>query len=114
LAKAGPPLFTCPDITYCGRLAVFTSRCELRSLSSTKAKPVNIEKATEIMREEYDFTDGARGKFSRAHVQLIPPIRLEPEVLTYLTQLAKEKDTTLNILVNQLLKKDIELIAIGA
>ena len=66
------------------------------------------------MREEYDFTDGERGKFSRAHVQLIPPIRLEPEVLTYLTQLAKEKDTTLNILVNQLLKKDIELIAIGA
>jgi hypothetical protein len=47
-------------------------------------------------------------------VQPIPPIRLEPEVLTYLTQLAKEKDTTLNILVNQLLKKDIELIAIGA
>ena len=35
-------------------------------------------------------------------------------MLTYLTQLAKEKDTTLNILVNQLLKKDIELIAIGA
>jgi hypothetical protein len=70
----------------------------LRSLSPTKAKPVNIEKATEIMREEYDFTDGARGKFSRAHVQPIPPIRLEPEVLTYLTQLAKEKDTTLNIL----------------
>jgi uncharacterized DUF497 family protein len=34
--------------------------------------------------------------------------------LIYLTQLAKEKDTTLNILVNQLLKKDIELIAIGA
>ena len=46
------------------------------------------------MREEYDFTDGARGKFSRAHVQLIPPIRLEPEVLTYLTQLAKDEDTT--------------------
>jgi hypothetical protein len=66
------------------------------------------------MREEYDFTDGARGKFSRAHAQLVPPIRLDPEVLTYLTQLAKEKDTTLNILVNQLLKKDIELIAIGA
>jgi hypothetical protein len=39
---------------------------------------------------------------------------LEPEVLTYLIRLAKEKDTTLNILINQLLKKDIELIAIGA
>jgi len=45
---------------------------------------------------------------------LSPPIRLEPEVLTYLIRLAKEKDTTLNILINQLLKKDIELIAIGA
>jgi hypothetical protein len=66
------------------------------------------------MQDEYDFAGGQRGKFSRADVQLIPPIRLEPEVLKYLTQLAKEKDTTLNILINQLLKKDIELIAIGA
>ena len=65
------------------------------------------------MQDEYDFASGPRGKFSRSDVQLIPPIRLEPEVLKYLTELAKEKDTTLNILINQLLKKDIELIALG-
>jgi predicted HicB family RNase H-like nuclease len=66
------------------------------------------------MQDEYDFASGQRGKFTRADMQLIPPIRLEPEVLKYLIQLAKEKGTTLNILINQLLNKDIELIAIGA
>jgi hypothetical protein len=66
------------------------------------------------MQDEYDFASGQRGKFTRADMQLIPPIRLVPEVLKYLIQLAKEKGTTLNILINQLLNKDIELIAIGA
>jgi predicted HicB family RNase H-like nuclease len=37
-------------------------------------------------------------------------VRLEPEVLDFLTARAKERGTTINQLVNQLLKKDKELI----
>jgi predicted HicB family RNase H-like nuclease len=65
------------------------------------------------MRDEYDFADGQRGKFHRADVRLVPPVHLEPDVLSYLTDRAKDKGTSLNALVNELLKKDIELIKIG-
>ena len=66
------------------------------------------------MRDEYDFSKGQRGKFHREDAHLIPPVHLEPDVLIYLTERAKTKGTSLNVLVNQLLKKDIELIKIGA
>jgi predicted HicB family RNase H-like nuclease len=65
------------------------------------------------MRDEYDFAGGQRGKFHRPNVRLVPPIHLEPEILTYLAERAKDKGTSLNTLVNQLLKKDIELIKIS-
>lgn len=65
------------------------------------------------MKQEYDFSKGERGKFYRPDVTLIPPVHLEPQVLDYLTERAKAKGTTLNELVNQLLKKDIELIEAG-
>jgi predicted HicB family RNase H-like nuclease len=37
-------------------------------------------------------------------------LHLDPEVLTYLAARAEARGTTLNELVNELLKKDIELI----
>ncbi len=65
------------------------------------------------MKQEYDFSKGERGKFYRPDLTLIPPVHLEPQVLDYLAERAKAKGTTLNELVNQLLKKDIELIEAG-
>jgi hypothetical protein len=65
------------------------------------------------MRDEYDFSQGQRGKFYREGARLVPPIHLEPDILIYLTERAKTKGTSLSDLVNQLLKKDIELIKIG-
>jgi hypothetical protein len=66
------------------------------------------------MRDEYDFAKGERGKFHRADARLVPPVHLEPDVLSYLTERAKDKGTSLDTLVNELLKKGIELIKIGA
>jgi hypothetical protein len=43
-------------------------------------------------------------------LRLIPPVRLEPQVLDFLAKRAEAKGTTLNALLNALLKKDIELI----
>jgi hypothetical protein len=62
------------------------------------------------MKEEYDFSNATRGKFSRPGAQLIPPVHLEREVLDYLAARAKARGTSLSHLVNELLKKDIELI----
>jgi len=59
---------------------------------------------------EIDFSGGTRGKFSRPNLRLIPPLRLEPEVLDFLATRAQERGVTLNQLLNQLLKKDMELI----
>jgi hypothetical protein len=66
------------------------------------------------MKDEYDFSNAERGKFYRPNVRLIPPVRLDPEVLDFLATRAKQRGTTVNQLVNQLLKKDMELIEAAA
>ena len=62
------------------------------------------------MNDEYDFSNAVRGKFYKPNLRLIPPVRLEPQVLDFLVRRAEAKGTTVNALLNQLLKKDIELI----
>ena len=71
-------------------------------------KPSNQKVNT--MKDEYDFTNAQRGKFYKPDVRLIPPVRLEPQVLDFLAKRAEATGTTLNALLNTLLKKDIELI----
>lgn len=65
------------------------------------------------MKDEYDFSKAERGKFYRPDVRLIPPVRLEPQVLDFLAKRAKAKGMTLNALLNALLKQDIELIEVA-
>jgi predicted HicB family RNase H-like nuclease len=62
------------------------------------------------MKDEYDFSKAQRGKFFRRDLQLIPPIQLDPEVLSYLAERAAARGISLNALVNELLKKEIEVI----
>jgi hypothetical protein len=62
------------------------------------------------MKDEYDFSNAQRGKFYMPNLRLIPPVRLDPDVLDFLATRAQQRGTTVNQLVNQLLKKDIELI----
>jgi predicted HicB family RNase H-like nuclease len=66
------------------------------------------------MKDEYDFSAAERGKFFRKGATLIPPVHLEPEILRYLSQRAAAQGTSLNMLVNRLLQKDIELIEAGS
>lgn len=62
------------------------------------------------MKDEYDFSNAERGKFFKPNLRLIPPVRLEPAVLEFLATHAEARGTTVNQLVNQLLKQDMELI----
>ena len=66
------------------------------------------------MKDEYDFSNAQRGKFYKPNLRLIPPVRLDPDVLDFLATRAQQRGTTINQLVNQLLKKDIELLEVGS
>ena len=59
---------------------------------------------------EIDFSNGVRGKFFHPGVKLNLPVYLDDQVQTRLTALANAKGVELSALVNDLLKKDIELI----
>ena len=62
------------------------------------------------MKDEYDFRNGQRGRFFRPEAALLPPVHLDPEILSFLTARAEARGVSLNELVNMLLRKDIELI----
>lgn len=65
------------------------------------------------MPDEIDFSGGERGKFYRKNAQLQLPIHLEANVQNTLAELANAKGVDLSVFVNDLLKKDIELIQMG-
>jgi hypothetical protein len=69
-------------------------------------------KTDDGMAAEYDFTSAVRGKFYRADATLVPPIHLEPDVLRYFQARAAARGTTVNTLVNEVLRRDIELFEV--
>ncbi len=62
------------------------------------------------MKRQYDFSGAERGKFFIPDAELVPPIHLDAGVRTWLATHAESKGKTLNDLINELLRKDIELI----
>ncbi|TDT43537.1 hypothetical protein DES49_1356 [Halospina denitrificans] len=62
------------------------------------------------MQDEYDFSKAERGKFYDPNARHNMPLYLEEEVLKYFTAKAESKGVDLNTLINDLLKKDIDLI----
>jgi hypothetical protein len=65
------------------------------------------------MPAEIDFSQGVRGQVYRAGAQLQFPIHLETQVQNVLMVIARAKGVDLSVLVNDLLKKDIELIQLA-
>ena len=59
---------------------------------------------------EIDFSGAKRGKFFKTGVQLNLPVYLDQKVQTTLAALASAKGVDFSALINDLLKKDIELI----
>lgn len=62
------------------------------------------------MKKEYDFSNAERGKFFRPDSKFNLPIYLEEEVLEFFSQRAEAKGIDLNVLLNDLLKKDIAFV----
>lgn len=71
----------------------------------TEATPINDDMPSEI-----DFSSGVRGKFFNTGARINLPVYLEADVLAYLAERAKARGIEVSQLVNELLKKDIELI----
>lgn len=71
----------------------------------TQATPLDDDMPAEI-----DFSKGSRGKFFKPGAQINLPVYLEAEVQAYLADRAKARGIEVAQLVNELLKKDIELI----
>jgi post-segregation antitoxin (ccd killing protein) len=62
------------------------------------------------MKEHYDFSHGVRGKFYNANAVFQLPVYLDEQVQGYLAAKAQAKGIDLSALVNDLLKREIELV----
>jgi hypothetical protein len=62
------------------------------------------------MKDHYDFSKGERGKFYRPDAVFRLPVYLDDAVQTYLAARADAKGIELSDLVNDLLKREIEII----
>lgn len=62
------------------------------------------------MKDRYDFSKGERGKFYREGAVFRLPVYLDEKVQDYLAAKADAKGVELADLVNDMLRKDIELI----
>jgi len=62
------------------------------------------------MKAEYDFSGGERGKFYNPDAVFSFPVYLEPDVDSFLSTLADEKDISIQDLVNEWLRMNIEIV----
>jgi formate dehydrogenase maturation protein FdhE len=63
------------------------------------------------MKAHYDFSKAVVGKYYRPIDQLEMPVYLDPQVRNDLAKLAGTSGQDLTTLINELLKKDLELIS---
>jgi cytidylate kinase len=62
------------------------------------------------MKREYDFSNAVRGRFYKPKAQVRLPIYLDARVQKQLERIAKKKGKDIGQLVNQIVKKDIEIL----
>ncbi|MGO9122936.1 MAG: hypothetical protein ACLQPD_35615 [Desulfomonilaceae bacterium] len=62
------------------------------------------------MKKEYDFSKGERGKFYHSDVELNLPVFLDPDVAAFLREVAEKKGTEIESIVNDWLRKSIDLV----
>ena len=62
------------------------------------------------MKKEYDFSKGERGKFYSPDAELHFPIYLDADITEFMSRLASQKERDLSELINDWLRKDIELV----
>lgn len=61
------------------------------------------------MKEEYDFTNAEQGKFYIPLEEIEIPIYLDRDVALFFADKLKGRNETLQSIINELLRKDIEI-----
>ncbi|MCX6074071.1 MAG: hypothetical protein NTY39_07125 [Campylobacterales bacterium] len=61
------------------------------------------------MKEEYDFSNAEQGKFYIPLEEIEIPIYLDKDIAHFFADKLKGKNETLQNLINELLRKDIEI-----
>jgi hypothetical protein len=59
------------------------------------------------MKKDYDFSKGERGKFFRRDAELSIAVYLEPQVADAVREHARKRRTTMDSLVNEMLRKNL-------
>lgn len=62
------------------------------------------------MKNEYDFSQAEQGKFYRPDANFVYPIYLEPDVSSFFSRVAAEKNIDVQVLVNEWLRNNIQVI----
>ncbi len=62
------------------------------------------------MKREYDFSKAVRGKFYRKGAELRLPIYLDTKLQHQLERIAQKRGKEIGEVVNQLVKKEVELL----
>lgn len=84
------------------RLAAKQILCKVTHVAD---QPINDDMPAEI-----DFSKGRRGRFYNPDAITSLPVYLQADIHAYLADRAKARGINIEQLVNELLKKDIELI----
>ncbi len=61
------------------------------------------------MKKEYDFSKAERGKFYRPDIKLNLPVYLDDETFAFVDTIAKNKNTDVSSVVNELIRTDMKL-----
>ncbi len=62
------------------------------------------------MKKEYDFSKGTRGRFHTRGAELRVPVYLDADTAGFLRKVATERGIEVERIVNDWIRKDIELI----
>jgi hypothetical protein len=62
------------------------------------------------MKDEYDFSNAEQGKFYVPVEDIQMPIYLDKDIANYLSEKCQANPESLQTLVNDLLRKDIEIV----
>ena len=63
-----------------------------------------------MMKKEYDFSKGERGKFYRPNAKLNVPVYLDGKVQEFVERIAERKRTDVSAVVNRLLRSEMALV----
>ena len=62
------------------------------------------------MKKEYDFSKGERGKIYVREEDIEIPVYLDKKVRTFYSKVSKDKKKGINTIINNILKKEMDLI----